>query len=186
MTDEIKELKESLNILLKHYKFSELIPEIRTNFVYARKGAKNIEDVAGVPGRISVAYGRPVVCFEPDFGASSHVARFILEVMKFDGKRRSAINIRYSKDILRAVKKVAEKRGLVLSYIDRRKEPDSVKYIEGGSMNWIVKESIENAKGKVPDIIYDDGDLGKEPAIRIVGKNPREILEICIDIINLM
>jgi len=29
---------------------------------------------------------------------------------------------------------------------------------------------------KVPDFIYDEGDVGKEPMIRVLGKNPQEVV----------
>ena len=30
---------------------------------------------------------------------------------------------------------------------------------------------------KVPDFIYDEGDIGKEPMIRVLGRNPEEVVQ---------
>jgi len=30
--------------------------------------------------------------------------------------------------------------------------------------------------GEVPDVIYDRGEVGKEPMVRIIGKNPGEVV----------
>jgi len=29
---------------------------------------------------------------------------------------------------------------------------------------------------RVPDFIYDEGDVGKEPMIRVLGRNPMEVI----------
>jgi hydroxymethylpyrimidine/phosphomethylpyrimidine kinase len=31
--------------------------------------------------------------------------------------------------------------------------------------------------GRVPDLIFDRGDVGKEPMIRVLGKNPDEVAD---------
>jgi hydroxymethylpyrimidine/phosphomethylpyrimidine kinase len=30
---------------------------------------------------------------------------------------------------------------------------------------------------RVPDFIYDEGDVGKEPMIRVLGRNPGEVVQ---------
>jgi hypothetical protein len=30
---------------------------------------------------------------------------------------------------------------------------------------------------RVPDFIYDEGDVGKEPMIRVLGRNPQEVVQ---------
>jgi hydroxymethylpyrimidine/phosphomethylpyrimidine kinase len=29
---------------------------------------------------------------------------------------------------------------------------------------------------RIPDFIYDEGDIGKEPMIRVLGRNPLEVV----------
>ena len=62
----------------------------------ARENAQSVEDVVGVPGRITTINGRAKAFTMPDWGASSHMARLVLEVMKHDPERRSALNLRYN------------------------------------------------------------------------------------------
>ena len=97
---EILTVKKALVIIQNSDDMAELIPEVRSNLVMARKDASSIDDVVGVPGRITTVKGRPRAFMKPEFGASSHMARLILEVMKHDPKRRSAINLRYNRDII--------------------------------------------------------------------------------------
>ncbi len=30
---------------------------------------------------------------------------------------------------------------------------------------------------RVPDFVYDEGDVGKEPMIRVLGRNPMEVVQ---------
>jgi hydroxymethylpyrimidine/phosphomethylpyrimidine kinase len=42
-------------------------------------------------------------------------------------------------------------------------------------MEWGTAEAIRSL-GFVPDVIFDPGSVGKEPMIRLLGKDPEEIL----------
>jgi hydroxymethylpyrimidine/phosphomethylpyrimidine kinase len=42
-------------------------------------------------------------------------------------------------------------------------------------MTWGVHQAIEDF-GRVPDVIYDRGGVGKEPMIRLLGNSPDDIL----------
>ena len=45
--------------------FAEIIPEARSNLVFAREGAKTREEVLGIDGRITVVSGRPYAAGKP-------------------------------------------------------------------------------------------------------------------------
>jgi len=107
-----------------------------------------------------------------DFGASGHVARIILVVMGYDATKRSGMNIRYSQ---RAVQ-MCEEMGLKCGSFRRQDEPANVK-----TMDWGVSSVIERL-GYVPDMIYDLGDVGKEPMIRILGENAVDVATVVVEI----
>jgi len=171
----IEDLLKALELIEEHGELiNPLIPEVQMNVVMAlpRQYARDINDVAGVLGRI-VRYGRKVKAVgPPSFGASSHLARAVLKAMEYDPDIRAALNIKYSEEVI----KVAEKLGLKISYYDRREEPPEVKSIEGASIPWGVEAAIRRAGGSVPDIIYHRGDLGKEPMINIFGKSATDVV----------
>jgi len=48
--------------------------------------------------------------------------------------------------------------------------------VEGRSLRWGVEDVIKRI-GYVPDVIYDEGDVGKEPMIRILGRSILEVTE---------
>jgi hydroxymethylpyrimidine/phosphomethylpyrimidine kinase len=149
-----------------------LVPEVQMNIGYALPFPASTDDVAAFKGRIA-GFGDGVARLDcPSFGASSHVARIILTVMEYDRNFRAAMNIRYdSKYLIRA-----KELGYSISEFSRKDEPEDVRHKEGSTLVWGVKRATENA-GKVPDIIYDQGAVGKEPIIRILGKDPMDVVE---------
>jgi hydroxymethylpyrimidine kinase / phosphomethylpyrimidine kinase / thiamine-phosphate diphosphorylase len=166
----IQELRKAVNIL-KEEKIEGLIPEVSSNLGYAIPYAEGIEDVAAFPGRI-VRFRDSVATFgDPEFGASKHIANIILTVMKFDPDYCSAMNIRYSEEKVMQLRR----RGFLVGHFDRSLEPRKVKQKEGSTLEWGVGAVLEKMR-RIPDFIYDQGDMGKEPMIRVLGKNPMEVV----------
>jgi len=160
--------------------FSPLIPEVRTNLVYARPNPKSSEDVLAVDGRITVVRGMPHAAGRPRFGASSHMARLILEVMKRNPAYRAGVNFASDPRLARWLEGYAGEKGWTYSVIDRRKEPDEIKEMEGCSMPWKVSEAIEAAGGRIPKLFYETGAVGKEPVTVLIGRDPMEVAgEVC-------
>lgn len=176
----VRELQRAINYLMT-FKCGNLIPEVSSNLVYAKDNAKNKSKVAGFPGRIIRLFDDAYAVAKPIFGASSHMANVVLTVMKNDSSYRSAMNIKYSEEIVN----IAEKAGLSVGSFDRKKEPSETKEKEGFSLEWGVNEVIRRSK-IIPDLIYDTGDEGKEPMIRILGKNPMEVVKKVIKIREIM
>ena len=167
----IQKLKEAIEVL-KEAKIGRLIPEVSSNLGYALPGAEGTGDVAAFPGRIVRLKDSVVTFGDPEFGASRHVAHIILTVMKFHPDFCAAMNIRYSKEHVARLKE----KGFAVARFDRRKEPKQIKTKEGSTLEWGVAEVLKKSKG-VPDFIYDEGDVGKEPMIRVLGRNPMEIVK---------
>jgi hydroxymethylpyrimidine/phosphomethylpyrimidine kinase len=166
----IQELKEALE-RLKEKSMGHLIPEVSSNLGYALPGAESIEDVVAFPGRIVRLKDTVASLGDPEFGASRHIAKIILTVMNFDPEYCSAMNIRYSRESIAQLRR----KGFLIGQFDRRQEPRQVKEREGSSLEWGVHEVLRKLK-KVPDFIYDEGGVGKEPMIRVLGKNPLEVV----------
>ena len=141
----------------------------------AREDAGIINDVAGVPGRITTLDGNVKAFTMPEWGASSHMARMVLEVMKYDPERRCALNLRYNTVII----EICEKLGLKVSSYNRREEPEELRKIEGKTVSWGVEQAITSL-GEVPDIIYHTGDWGKEPIIALIGHDPVEVASMAV------
>ena len=161
------ELRKNVDKLIKILR-SDLIPEVGINFGYALPNAKSIDDVCALSKRIRKNGKHVIFDGKIDFCSSKHIASIILAAMKKDRRKRSAMNIRYQKKVL----DVCRKLGLSMGSFDRKEEPDYVK----STMEWGTSRVIEKT-GFVPDIIYDEGDIGKEPMIRIIGDSPGEVVD---------
>jgi hydroxymethylpyrimidine/phosphomethylpyrimidine kinase len=157
---------------LSEQPLGEWIPEVRSNLGYALPGALDFEEVAAVPGRISQAGSKLIIFKNPAFGASRHIAKVILAAMGFDSEMRSAMNVRYSPEMLSA----CSQAGLRIASFDRREEPREVKEREGSTLEWGTKRALEGAQ-EMPDVIYDEGEIGKEPMIRVLGRRPMDVVE---------
>jgi len=104
---------------------------------------------------------------EAEFGASKHIARIILTVMKKDKTIRAAMNIKYRPEIIEKCKKL----NYTIGTFDRGNEPK-----ESSTMEWGTENAIKDL-GFVPDIIFDTGGIGKEPMIRILGTDPEDVIK---------
>jgi len=165
----IQKLKSAFHIL-RGKNIASLLPEVQSNLGYALPLAQDPGDVAAFPGRF-VRVGQEVTkVSDPEFGASQHIAQIILTVMTHDPEMRSAMNIRYGQDILAQ----ARRMGLRVKHFSRQDEPLPVKRKEGASLSWGVQWVLERTS-QIPDIISDRGDVGKEPMIRVLGRDPEEV-----------
>ncbi len=177
----INQIKEIYSFI-KQKKFIKLIPEVRTNIAGALLNAKKKDEVAGIDGRITIVNDMPKAAGDIKFGVAEHTARLILEVKKFDKSINYVINLKYRPELVKTLQKETD---LELKEILREKEPESLKKKEFSTMQWLIKESI-NENGKIPDIIWDKGSIGKEPMIRLFGKNSTDIIEKIEKIINII
>jgi hydroxymethylpyrimidine/phosphomethylpyrimidine kinase len=155
---------------LRGEKIGSLIPEVQSNLGYALPYAASQAEVAAFPGRITRLGGSIATVAPPEFGGSSHVARIILTLMRYDPRFRSVMNIRFSQKIVAA----CEGAQLCVRSFDRADEPAAIKEKEGSSLEWGTGVVLE--KGEIPDVIFDQGDVGKEPMVRVIGRNPDEVV----------
>jgi hydroxymethylpyrimidine kinase/phosphomethylpyrimidine kinase len=167
----LQELKRAFQ-RIRGKKLGHLFPEVQSNLGYGLSMAQGPEDVAAFPGRF-VRLGREVaIVSDPEFGASQHIARIILTAMRYHPEMRSAMNVRFAEEILAR----ARKAGFSLGHFNRGEEPTGVKRREGSSLSWGVDQVLRKNR-KVPDLIFDRGEVGKEPMIRVLGRDPEEVVK---------
>lgn len=175
-------LSAAVDKLLSCSEFAALIPEVRTNIVFALPDAQTPNDVAAVDGRITVVAGRPKAAGPVWFGASDHLARLVLELRRFNPAIRSAVNFRWNEKIMDFVSTWVVARKKFLGVIDRSKEPLELIGQDRMSVHWKVQELICSTGGKVPEIIYETRGWGKEPLFILVGEDPVPLVESLIEI----
>ena len=165
-------LKKAVEEIVASKNFINFIPEVGTNFAYALPSeyVHGIGDIAAIEGRI-VKGKKAILKGEIKFGASQHLAKAIIKAMEYDEDVRAVMNVKYDESIIKIAKNL-----FTISYYERKEEPDKVKKKEGATIPWGIEQAIKKA-GKVPDIIYHKGDVGKEPMILIFGKEPEEVVK---------
>ncbi len=161
----IRNIEEALDLIRKSPGFSDLIPEVGCNIAMGIPDASSVSDVAAVSGRIVRLKNEPHAVGCIAFGASSHIARIVLTAMHYNDLMRASMNIRYSEEALFACKNI----GFSIASFRREDEPEGV-----STMEWGVSDAIKRA-GKVPDVIYDKGGIGKEAMIRLLGCDAVEV-----------
>jgi len=167
----IEALREAYGVLCQR-EVGWLMPEVGSNLVYALPGARSQDEVAGFEGRI-VRFRRGVARVgDVAFGASQHMASVVLEVMAHEPSLRSAMNIRFSEEVLQR----AQRAGLRMASFSRQEEPEEVREREGATLPWGVREALKG-RTRVPDLIFDEGGWGKEPMVRVIGRDPAEVVE---------
>lgn len=178
-SDEMKkELSDAISKFTNLKNVSKYIPEVQTNFVFARKNPKSLNDVLGVSGRIVKVENSAVVAGIIKYGGSRHVGSAVLEMVKKFPAIRSCINIKYDKEF---IKKAILKK-LSVSHYERKAESSKTRTKEGNTISWGIKNAIKSSKHI--DLIFHKGDIGKEPMIMIFGTTPNAVLDKLTKIIG--
>jgi len=175
--DVLMNLEKAKILIEKTPEIAILIPEVGMNIAMAIPYAEGINDVSAIDGRIVKTFEGVRAAGNPKFGCSSHLAKYLIEIIKHDEAKRATVNIKFSEDILKAL----EKRGMTISFYDRKKEPEKTKRFEGMSVPWGIKEAIKKV-GKAPDVIYHKGDVGKEPMIVIFGEQAYDLAKLVVQL----
>ncbi|NHV45540.1 MAG: hypothetical protein HA493_02750 [Candidatus Verstraetearchaeota archaeon] len=169
----INEVKIAVGMLEECQEFHLLLPEVYSNIVMAIEGAKVILDIAGIPGRIVRFRGKAKALMDPEFGVSGHLGKILLAVMRVNPKIRSAINIKYNKEILEILNKLNLKYYILKRDIfSKDVEEELIKFIED-----LAKRNIKDI-----DAIIDEGSFGIEPNTYLFDESAIKLAEKVIRI----
>jgi hydroxymethylpyrimidine/phosphomethylpyrimidine kinase len=173
----LEDVEKARQMLESSPEVVNLVPEVGMNVAMAISYAGSLNDIAAIPGRLVKVFNRVKAVSYPRFGASTHLAKYILEIIKRDPEKRAAVNLKFSEEALSFLRH----RNLTVSFYDRREEPEEIKKVEGMTVPWGVNQAIKKI-GRVPDVIYHKGDVGKEPMIVILGKEASLLAEFVTEI----
>ena len=172
----VEEVWAAAQLLVSEPAFVELLPEVGSNIARALPNARSPSEVVGLSGRIVRVGERASLMGFPTLGGSEHVANLVLTAMRHDPKIRAGLNLRFSNEIVGSCRKL----GFCVGQFDRRLEPKGVK-----TMVWGVEQAIKKA-GRVPDVIFDRGAVGKEPMVRLLGRSAIELAERALRIAKIL
>lgn len=147
-----------------------LVPEVGMNVVGATPYAETTGEIAAVEGRIT----KTIDGIQPNrgvrFGASSHMARFLLSLREHDPAVRFGVNCRFRDDTDDALDSLSWPVG----EYDRSEEPTAD--VENSTMGWGAREAFESVDG-TPVAVVDTGAHGKEPIVKLLARDPETLLE---------
>ncbi|PHQ38555.1 bifunctional hydroxymethylpyrimidine kinase/phosphomethylpyrimidine kinase [Halorubrum persicum] len=166
--DRTAEAVESIVRRLVDTDTSPAVPEVGMNVVGATPYAESHEETAAVEGRITRTFSGVSPNRGVRFGASSHVARFLLGAREFDPALRFAVNCRFDTAIEQRLDDLA---GVVVE-IDRHEEPEPDE--ERSTMGWAARRAFEQAD-ETPVAVYDRGAVGKEPVARVLAPDAETV-----------
>jgi len=169
----INPLQQAIKILEECNEFGKLVPEVGSNMVYARQNAKTLDDVAGLTGRIIKVKNQAVAVGDVEFGWAKYMGSVILTAMTNDNKKRTAISLKNDEKIVLACQSL----GLELIEFGE-KAPES--YV---AEKCITPFALLTLK-KVPDGIYDHGDIGVEPLVILFGAEPINLAQTVCKVAN--
>ncbi|TYL40425.1 DNA-binding protein [Natronococcus pandeyae] len=156
----LSSLRRGLRLLENASGFATLIPAVGSNLVACTPDAADVDDVAGVPGRIFDVKGKTTIPSSPEFGVSEHVATVLLSARRHGANASAAINIRYDRELLG---KLAE-QGHVTAEFD---ESDDV----ASSVGAAIDDQPEAT------VLYQTGGMGIEPLIYVLGPDAESVAE---------
>ncbi|GAB3665290.1 thiamine-phosphate synthase family protein [Halopiger thermotolerans] len=156
----LSSLRRGLRILENASGFATLIPAVGSNLVACTPDAADVDDVAGVPGRIFDVKGRTTIPAEPEFGVSEHVATVLLAARRHGSDAAAAINVRYDEDLLGDLREA----GHVTAEFD---ESDDV----ASSIGAAIEDEPEAS------VLYQTGGMGIEPLIYVLGPNAESVAD---------
>jgi len=170
----LRDVDRALFTILSERRLVTLIPEVRLNIAMALREARGPEDIAAIPGRITVVGGRPYAMLGPEFGASKHLSKILLGIMEFFKDVRGVICIKFDERVERSMKRL----GFKIVFVTRSTPSDEelVKAIHVKLVN------LEEP----PDAIIDRGCVGIEPITYIIGKSASDVVEKVIKIVDVL
>ena len=148
-------------------KISDAMPAVGLNIASALADAKVIEDVAAFPGKITMVDGKLRHHETPAFGASTHLANVLLQIMSNDPEKVAILNI---------------KPPLLNDAVDVGKI-ESVCENLGYKLALAPKGIIEKGSTKI-DVLLDEGAFGWEPSLYILAHNPLELIDRCHQVLS--
>ena len=156
---------------------SSLVPEVGTNVVGATPYAESVAETAAVEGRIRRTFSGVAPTRGVRFGASSHVARFLLEAREVVPTLRFAVNYRFAGDVEDALANL----GWTVAEYDRTAEPEMGKEREGETMGWAARQVFAD-RSEPPVAVIDRGDVGKEPMTKLLATDAETLTERTLEL----
>jgi XRE family transcriptional regulator, thiamine biosynthesis regulator len=174
VTEVISEVADAARLLEDSPEFIKVMPEVSVNVACATPGASTPADVVAIPGRIVRVRGRARAMLPPEAGASAHMSRVLLLVMRRRPQLRACINIRYDRRMAKALRTNGTKTMAIGGYPRGSDDPTSD----------ALERRLASSKDGF-DAIIDEGGAGIEPNLYLFASGAREVVELALRLAKL-
>jgi hypothetical protein len=175
-TEQVRSsVRRGLRVLRNTSGFAALVPNVGSNLVECLPEATDVEDVAGVPGRIFDVRGTATIPSDPEFGVSEHVATVLLSAREAGTPVRSAVNVRYDADLVAALRNAGYPT--VEFAVDR----DAAGH---DATREAVVEAVRGAAPDGPFVLYQTGGFGIEPITYVLAADAPAVARIVRDLVG--
>jgi len=136
------------------------MPAVGFNLAACTDHATDVDEVAAYPGKITALDGTLKHHGTPAMGASSSLARLLMDVRDLDPDRTAILNLRAP----------ASENGVLRTVVDRCVT----------ALNWSMVEAprgvLKGGFGDV-DLVLDEGGFGWEPGLYVCGHHPLDVVD---------
>ena len=165
------QVSRAVELLESSRSFVLIMPEVSVNIAYAEGEASSPEEVIAIPGRIVRVGSYARSLSQAEYGASSHLARVLIQVRARRKEVHAVMNLRFD----RRMEAVIKRLGLRILRTGGEYPRDADDPIVEG-MKGIM------ATAKEYDAIVDSGGLGVEPSLYLLGGDPVKLAELAIKV----
>ncbi len=156
----LRDLRETYNSLSSHDEFVKIIPEIGLQIIVGLKDkVRNINDIAGFPGRIINRKGISKAEL-PAFGSSERSGQLLLKLQQYLPNITALAGIKTS------------------TWLFKKIEEKSIPYIEIDGFDQFYEEKLQEllrCNIEIPVIILDWGSIGYEPISYVLTNSCDEL-----------
>jgi XRE family transcriptional regulator, thiamine biosynthesis regulator len=154
--------------------FVRVMPEVSVNVAYSPEGAKSVEDVVAIPGRIVRVRGQARSFMRPEYGASTHLAAILLEVERKHPALRAAMNLRYDERMSKVIAKLRLKQ-LTMGHEYPAGSQDKVL----GALR--ARLSAPGGAGEF-EAVVDLGGEGVEPSLYLFAEDAIKVVQRSVEL----
>ena len=145
------------------------MPAVGMNIATCLPNATEAEEVAAYPGRMTLVDNALRRHETPEFGASSHLAKMLLQSKEVDSEKVAILNLRPPT-------------------LDGMVDQGDINYISDEldyKLGYATKGELHEHQGRL-DIVLDEGAFGWEPSLYILGPNAMDLVDRAHAIIDAM
>ncbi len=173
----LKQLDEAVIEIENNLNFTKIMPQVRINICQCIENPKTIDDVAAIPGRMTMVRGRVRALLPPEFGVSQHTAKILLKLNSINQQIQGIICIKYNDKILSILKQLNIKFKILANEIFNKIENFSQEDLKKELAD--LHDYLKKLGNNEVYTIINQGAMGIEPIAYLYGNTVKDLVDVC-------